>query len=528
MKSNIAQLKIAEKYLNESCPKCCSMRNNCCCYFVSKIFKAAGNGSLFYNGVTVTYCPNAIKWCKTQLAQIPPYLAMPSDIIFFDWNGNNTPDHIGFVDHRISDQEIATLEGNTTSKYVVARRVRTAKYVQGIFRPHFKPTSFNANKMLDVDGQFGYNSIAVMQKWLKVKVDGILGKDTVKALQKKLGVSQDGSWGKGTSKAVQKMVGTDADGEFGEKSVKALQKYLNRQVFGKADKTPTTKPQSPTEASDGKLTVDGHIGKKTIIRMQEFFGTMKDGIISGQKEALYKYCPSFNKEQIRFCDGGSACIVKLQEWLGVKADGVIGEDTVKAWQKKLGVEADGCFGEKSAKAWQKYLNEHDKPTKTNKEKLVDKARELAWKKGTDKSKYAWVGGSATEAFKKAFDKAYPNRKSWGKAPKAGCCCDVAIGTIVRASGLDADFPRGFDEQLKHSNKNFQKLIYKNVTPYSVSQDGDIILYYKKADGSSKHVLMRGDGYIYEAQYEKTYLHVNTGVKKKLDVKRPYVVIFRAK
>ena len=73
-----------------------------------------------------------------------------------------------------------------------------------------------------------------------------------------------------------------------------------------------------------------------------------------------------------------------------------------------------------------------------------------------------------------------------------------------------------------------KVEYKNGHKYQVSKDGDIILYTKNKSGTSKHVLMRGDGVIYEAQYESTYGHVNTAVKKKLDVKRPKVVIFRAK
>lgn len=244
MKSNTAQLKIAEKYLGESCPKCCHMVNNCCCYFVSKIFDEAGNKSLFYGGKTVTYCPNAIKWCKNVLAQIPPYLALPSDIIFFDWELNGTPNHIGFVAERVSDQEVATLEGNTSGG-VVARRTRTAKYIQGIYRPHFKATYKIAK--LDVDGYFGYNSIAMLQKVLGVKVDGILGKDTVKALQKKVKVTQDGSWGEKTSRAVQKMVGTTVDGAFGVKSVKALQRWINRQHAGSAVVKPKTWQDRATE-----------------------------------------------------------------------------------------------------------------------------------------------------------------------------------------------------------------------------------------------------------------------------------------
>ena len=279
MKSNTEQLKIAKEYLGDGCRKCCSMANNCCCSFVCKIFKEAGNSSLFFGGKTVTYCPTAIQWCKANLAQIPIYLALPSDVIFFDWELNGTPNHIGFVRERISDQEISTLEGNTTANFVVACRTRTVKYVQGVFRPHFKAT-FNISKPLTIDGCFGYNSIAMLQKALGMKtVDGILGKDTVKKLQKKVGVTQDGSWGEKTSKAVQKKLcgfkGKDVDGAFGVKSAKALQQWCNDTVFPKKTTTttkpttttttaPTTKPTTTTETKKPATTTGT---KKTAVKL---------------------------------------------------------------------------------------------------------------------------------------------------------------------------------------------------------------------------------------------------------------------
>lgn len=402
MKSNTEQFKIAERYIGESCPRCCHMSNNCCCYFVSMGFRNAGNASLFYGGQTVTYCPNAIKWCKTHLAQIPPYLAMKSDIIFFDWQPNGTPDHIGFVDHRIDDTQIATLEGNTTSRFVVAKRVRTTKYVQGVYRPEFKAT-YKIGK-LTVDGQFDYSSIAMLQKALGIKVDGILGKKTVKALQKKVGVTQDGSWGNGTSKALQTFLKKEGfykgkiDGHVYEGTVKALQTWINSKAVkstASTDKTPSAKPQTPSKPSvtkptvkdDGKLTVNGVIDKVTIKRMQKFFSTTQDGIISGQVKKNYKYYESFKKSAVEFDGKGSACIKKLQKWLGIEQDGIIGEDTVKAWQKKLKVTVDGSFGTKSAKAWQKYLNEHDKPSYPTLT-WADKAN--AWAKSIAKQGYHYV------------------------------------------------------------------------------------------------------------------------------------------
>lgn len=248
-KNNTELLKIAEKYLGKNGRQVCGMTSNWCNAFVCKIFREGGDASLYYGGKMVTYCPTSIKWCQANLANIPIYLALPMDVIYFDWNANNVPDHIGFVRERKNDQEVRTIEGNTTSKYVVAYRTRPANKVLGCFRPAFKATWKDAP--LVIDGYFGYNSIAMLQKALKKsgcykdKIDGILGKNTVKALQKKAGVAQDGSWGKKTSKAVQKMCGLkgeDIDGAFGAKSTKALQTWINKQNGVTAPKPTPSKP----------------------------------------------------------------------------------------------------------------------------------------------------------------------------------------------------------------------------------------------------------------------------------------------
>lgn len=493
MKSNVQQLALAKKDLGESCPVCCSMRNNCCCYFVSKSFKGAGNASLFYGGRMVTYCPNAIKWCKTNLAQIPPFLAMPSDIIFFDWNGNNVPDHIGFVDHRISDQEIRTFEGNTTSRFVVAYQTRTTKYVLGIYRPHFKATYTIGT--LKVDGQFDYSSIAMLQKALKIKVDGILGIDTVKALQKLLKVTQDGSWGKNTSKALQTMLKKEGfykgeiDGCVYLETVKALQSWINKKV-GKTttttDKTPTTKPQTPTEPSedDGKLAVDGSIGRKTVLRMQEFFSTMKDGVISGQKESLYKYYPSVEKSVVKFCDGGSQLVAKIQKWCGIEQDGVWGEDTSKAMQKKLGVTVDGKFGTKSAKALQKFLNENDEPIypkKTLADKIQDEIAKLAWADGTSSKLWVYKTGSARDSYKEALKK---HMEKTSKADQSDC--GYFLDVVLRILGYKkALLLKGNDDPFPAPPEDFEIVFEGKVVPDGFLKRSDFVRYKKKS--GSQHI-----------------------------------------
>lgn len=232
--NNIQLYTLAKGYLGQGGR---TFRNFCglpcnaawCAAFVSYIFSKGGDASLFYGGKKVVYVPSAENWLFANCANIPIYLAMPMDVVTFDWNLNGTPDHIGFIRGRKSDTEVLTIEGNTSGG-IVANRVRPAKYISGCFRIQFAPSSsWSASKPLVIDGQFGYSSIACLQKALGVKVDAILGKQTVKALQKRAGVAQDGSWGMKTSKAVQKMIGVTADGWFGEKSVKALQKWINKQ-----------------------------------------------------------------------------------------------------------------------------------------------------------------------------------------------------------------------------------------------------------------------------------------------------------
>lgn len=207
-----------------------------CAAYVSYIFKKAGATSLFCKGKKQTYCPNAIKICRSLYAQVPIYLAMPMDLIFFDWNKNGIPDHIGFVEKRVSTSQIKTIEGNTSrtdkkgkviESGVVARKNRASRYVQAIFRPHYKGTYSIGT--LALDGKFDYSSIANLQKALGIKVDGVLGLVTVKALQRKAGATADGCWSKVTSKKVQKMTGATQDGVFGPKSVIALQKWINKQ-----------------------------------------------------------------------------------------------------------------------------------------------------------------------------------------------------------------------------------------------------------------------------------------------------------
>lgn len=298
-KNNKELLAIAQKHLGQGGAvfrKYCGLPSGAawCNAFVTYIFNEGGDAALYCGGKKQTYCPTSMKLCAKDMAQIPMYLAMPMDVIYFDWDRNGVPNHIGFVRSKVSTSTINTIEGNTSNK--VMNKTRPSKYVCAIFRPHFKAT-FTLKK-LTVDGECGYNTIAGLQKALGCNVDGILGKGTVKALQKRVGVSQDGAWGKATSKAVQKLIGAKQDGEFGQASVKALQTWINKQVYPSSSKpgvatTPTVKPSTSTSTpSKNKLksyrididitnqicTVYGiYSDKSSKVLMSEFISSAKKG-----------------------------------------------------------------------------------------------------------------------------------------------------------------------------------------------------------------------------------------------------------
>lgn len=226
-------------------------------------------------------------------------------------------------------------------------------------------------------------------------------------------------------------------------------------------------------------------------------------------------------------------------------DGSAGKKTIQAiriFQKTYGLGVDGSFGPKSRAKAQEIVAEHAYVPKgyegeypnpnvsierPNSEKVVEMAKKLAWPQGTASSKYAYKGGSATPAFKKAIDKVFPKHNSWGKATSKGASCDVFAATVMNSTGIVTNMPRGYDEQLKYTNANLSKITKSNVKPLSVGKPGDMILYTKNASGSSRHVIILGEGVIYEAQYEKTYGHVNTSTSK-INTSRPKVIIFRAK
>lgn len=390
-----------------------------CDAFVFWLYNANGCGELLkWKGSERTYCPSSIKWCNKNLALIPPYLALPCDIIYFDWEKNGTPNHVGIVYNKVSTSTIHTLEGNTSGG-IVDDKNRSVKYVQGIYRPHFKPTGMKVCKISE-SGDCDYLTIYNMQHALKMSFnDGILGKATVKAWQTKIGLKGkqiDGAWGKQTSLYGQRFLikqgflakGGD-DSEWGKQSTIALQKWINAQNTKQA---PKPKPQTEKPPVSASQTSKGYTGQFPDLITH-----------SGQ---------------------------------------IIGHTAIS----------------------------------------------LAWPKGTAKSKYTYGKGHATEAFQKAINKVYPNRKTWSKQCQEGASCDVGAGTVIRYSGIDPKIPRGLEEQIPYLEKSnrFKKT---NLTKTSQMLCGDVGVYIGKTKGA--HIWIGiGNKQIAEANHTAKYFeHIDT-------------------
>lgn len=122
---------------------------------------------------------------------------------------------------------------------------------------------------------------------------------------------------------------------------------------------------TPTQSSSGgKLDVDGYWGAATTSRLQRFFGCpIVDGIVSSQWSGdswRHVGCPSFEHNNT---GDGSTIIRRMQQKLGVSADGLCGQDTINALIKRFqpasgATVLDGKFDEGSItiKAMQRALN----------------------------------------------------------------------------------------------------------------------------------------------------------------------------
>jgi hypothetical protein len=103
-----------------------------CCYFCWWVFKQAGLSSLLYNGNKIGYCPTLMSWFKGK-GRFYRSNPQPGDLVFFDWDGNGTPNHVGIVE-KVHSGSVTTIEGNASNR---VKRLRRSSGILGYGRPAY-------------------------------------------------------------------------------------------------------------------------------------------------------------------------------------------------------------------------------------------------------------------------------------------------------------------------------------------------------------------------------------------------------
>lgn len=135
------------------------------------------------------------------------------------------------------------------------------------------------------------------------------------------------------------------------------------------------------------------------------------------------------------------------------------------------------------------------------EKILRMAKACAWEFGTPYEKRKYPTGKKKKAYAKALDAAYPNRSSWGAQTRAGASCDVAVGTVVRASGVDKHYPRGLDEQLAYIKTKQCKKHFKVVKNPKKKQMKPGCITLQIFHGRVGHTtIITGTNRVYNAHY----------------------------
>lgn len=83
-----------------------------CMAFVWWVFKEAGASDLLFN-VKTAYCPTLYNEFKKR-GQLFRNGYESGDVVFFDWNGNGSAEHIGIIESVNDDGSVYTIEGNTS------------------------------------------------------------------------------------------------------------------------------------------------------------------------------------------------------------------------------------------------------------------------------------------------------------------------------------------------------------------------------------------------------------------------------
>lgn len=154
-----------------------------CVVFLWWLFRECDAPSLFCSGRKMASVPMALKRFQEldQIVSKPE----PGDIVFYDFNKNGTPDHVGIVYEVKSSGSVVAIEGNTSSSNqtnggTVQKKTRTASQIYALARPKYETDTASGKKEKSVK-YTKKDFVKDVQKTFGVTVDGIFGPKTLAA-----------------------------------------------------------------------------------------------------------------------------------------------------------------------------------------------------------------------------------------------------------------------------------------------------------------------------------------------------------
>ncbi len=107
-----------------------------CVVFISYLFWILGAAHLFCDGNKANRCKTVRDWATGAGLTVDKASIRPGDLVLFDWEPNNSPDHIGLATSSVTNGKFTTIEGNVDD--AVKEMVRALDKVTLVVRPQYR------------------------------------------------------------------------------------------------------------------------------------------------------------------------------------------------------------------------------------------------------------------------------------------------------------------------------------------------------------------------------------------------------
>lgn len=180
-----------------------------CVIFMWWAFKEAGASDYFCGGTKQASCTKVKEWAQAHNCWVTKDYK-PGDLLLFNFNGKNTPKHIGFL-VEVKNGVYYTIEGNTSPSNRgsqengdgVWNKQRKLSSIVGAYRPNYAGVPSTSKKYTKPK----YKNIASLYKLEKGHTgDAVVALQTLLNLRMNAGLVVDGDFGRATEKALNQFI----------------------------------------------------------------------------------------------------------------------------------------------------------------------------------------------------------------------------------------------------------------------------------------------------------------------------------